>query len=65
VVEVPAAVVNALGSGRRPEVVITIGGHTWRSFFMRAIEDAQSPRTRHRRIAKLITTIGGGHAAWL
>jgi hypothetical protein len=30
-VEVPAAVVNALGSGRRPEVVITIGGHTWRS----------------------------------
>jgi hypothetical protein len=30
-VEVPAAVFNALGSGRRPEVVITIGGHTWRS----------------------------------
>ncbi len=30
-VEVPAAVVNALGSGRRPEVVITIAGHTWRS----------------------------------
>ena len=30
-VEVPAAGVNALGSGRRPEVVITIGGHTWRS----------------------------------
>jgi hypothetical protein len=30
-VEVPAAVVNAHGSGRRPEVVITIGGHTWRS----------------------------------
>ena len=30
-VEVPAAVVNGLGSGRRPEVVITIGGHTWRS----------------------------------
>jgi hypothetical protein len=30
-VEVPAAVVNALGSGRRPEVVITIGGHTWSS----------------------------------
>jgi hypothetical protein len=30
-VEVPAAVVDALGSGRRPKVVITIGGHTWRS----------------------------------
>ena len=133
-VEVPAAVVNALGSGRRPEVVITIGGHTWRSRVasmggrfivgisaanraasgiaegdvvevglrldaeprvvaeppdladaldrapqaraafdrlpyglkrkhVRAIEDAQSPQTRQRRIAKLITTIGGGHGA--
>ena len=30
-VEVPAEVVDALGSGRRPKVVITIGGHTWRS----------------------------------
>lgn len=133
-VEVPAAVVNALGSGRRPEVVITIGGHTWRSRVasmggrfivgisaanraasgiaegdvvevglqldaeprvvaeppdladaldrgpqaraafdrrpyglkrkhVRAIEDAQSPQTRQRRIAKLITTIGGGDGA--
>jgi Bacteriocin-protection, YdeI or OmpD-Associated/Domain of unknown function (DUF1905) len=121
-------------SGRRPEVVITIGGHTWRSRVasmggrfivgisaanraasgmaegdvvevglrldaeprvvaeppdladaldratqaraafdrlpyglkrkhVRAIEDAQSPQTRQRRIAKLITTIGGGHGA--
>ena len=133
-VEVPAAVVNALGSGRRPEVVITIGGHTWpsrvasmggrfivgisaanraasgiaegnvvevglrldaeprvvaeppdladaldrgpqaRAAFdrlpyglkrkhVRAIEEAQSPQTRQRRIAKLITTIGGRHGA--
>ncbi len=30
-VEVPAEVVNALGSGTRPKVVITINGHTWRS----------------------------------
>jgi hypothetical protein len=30
-VEVPATVVEALGSGRRPKVVITINGHTWRS----------------------------------
>jgi hypothetical protein len=30
-VEVPPVVVNALGSGRRPEVVTTIGGHTWRN----------------------------------
>ena len=30
-VEVPAAIVDALGSGRRPKVVITISGHTWRS----------------------------------
>ena len=30
---------------------------------VRAIEDAQSPQTRQRRIAKLITTIGGGHGA--
>jgi len=30
-VEVPAEVVDALGSGRRPKVVIIIGGHTWRS----------------------------------
>ncbi len=127
-VEVPAAVVNALGSGRRPEVVITIAGHTWRSRVasmggrfivgisaanraaggiaegdvvevglrldaeppdladaldggpqaraafdrltyslkrkhVRPFEEAQSPQTRQRRIAKLITTIGGGHGA--
>jgi hypothetical protein len=30
---------------------------------VRAIEDAQSPQTRQRRIAKLITTIGGGDGA--
>jgi len=30
-VEVPAEVVEALGGGRRPPVVITINGHTWRS----------------------------------
>jgi hypothetical protein len=133
-VEVPAAVVNAPGSGRRPEVVLSIGGHTWRSRVasmdgrfivgisaanraasgiaqgdvvevglrldaeprvaaeppnladaldrdpqaraafdrlpyglkrkhVRAVEDAHRPQTRQRRIAKLITTIGGGHGA--
>jgi hypothetical protein len=30
-VEVPAQVVEALGGGRRPPIVITINGHTWRS----------------------------------
>jgi hypothetical protein len=30
-VEVPAEVVDALGSGKRPKVVITVNGHTWRS----------------------------------
>ena len=30
-VEVSAEIVAALGSGRRPQVVITTGGHTWRS----------------------------------
>ncbi len=30
-VEVPADVVDALGAGKRPAVVITINGHTWRS----------------------------------
>lgn len=30
-VEVPAEVVGALGAGRRPKVVITINGHSWRS----------------------------------
>src|SRR5690348_13944928 len=29
--EVPASVVDALGSNRRPAVVVTIGAHTWRS----------------------------------
>jgi Domain of unknown function (DUF1905)/Bacteriocin-protection, YdeI or OmpD-Associated len=29
--EVPAAVVEALGAGRRPPVRVTIGGHTYRS----------------------------------
>lgn len=30
-VEVPEKVVDAFGAGRRPPVVITINGHTWRS----------------------------------
>ena len=29
--EVPADVVDALGSGRKPAVTVTIGGHTYRS----------------------------------
>jgi hypothetical protein len=29
--EIPASVVEALGSGKRPKVVVTIGKHTWRS----------------------------------
>ncbi|MFI6595727.1 YdeI/OmpD-associated family protein [Nonomuraea sp. NPDC050536] len=30
-VEVPAEVLEELGAGKRPEVTITINGHTWRS----------------------------------
>ncbi|MFI0452970.1 YdeI/OmpD-associated family protein [Actinomadura sp. 6N118] len=30
-VEVPTEIVEALGSGKRPPVVITINGHTWHS----------------------------------
>lgn len=30
-VEVPVGVVEALGAGKRPPVVITVNGHTWRS----------------------------------
>ena len=29
--EVPAQVVEALGEGKRPRVIITIDGHSWRS----------------------------------
>ena len=29
--EVPAQVVEALGGGKRPRVIITINGHSWRS----------------------------------
>src|SRR5262245_5631554 len=29
--EVPPAVVDALGGGKRPPVIITINGHSWRS----------------------------------
>lgn len=30
-VEVPQRVIDAFGSGKRPKVVITINGHSWRS----------------------------------
>ena len=30
-VEIPKAVVEALGSGARPAIAVTINGHTWRS----------------------------------
>ena len=29
--EIPDAVVEELGGGRRPKVVVTVGAHTWRS----------------------------------
>lgn len=29
--ELPGEVVDELGGGRRPKVMVTIGGHTWRS----------------------------------
>jgi hypothetical protein len=29
--EVPPVVVDALGAGKRPRVIITLNGHTWRS----------------------------------
>jgi antitoxin component of MazEF toxin-antitoxin module len=29
--EIPDDVVEELGGGRRPKVVVTVGGHTWRS----------------------------------
>ena len=29
--EVPPEVVEALGGGKRPRVVVTIGGHSWRT----------------------------------
>ncbi|MFG2006324.1 YdeI/OmpD-associated family protein [Spirillospora sp. NPDC048911] len=30
-VQVPAEVLDALGGGKRPPVIITVNGHTWRS----------------------------------
>src|SRR3954451_16021311 len=32
--EVPPEVVEALGGGKRPAVVVTIGAHTWRTTIM-------------------------------
>jgi len=29
--EVPETVVDALGGGKRPPVIITVNGHTWKS----------------------------------
>ncbi len=63
--EVPADVVAALGSGKRPAVRVTIGKHTYRSTvapmggvflidFQLAIEGAKTDETRQRRIAKAI-----------
>jgi Domain of unknown function (DUF1905) len=54
--EVPADVVDALDSGKRPGVAITINGHTWRSrvaskrgAVSRRHQRDQTRRCRHRR----------------
>jgi len=48
---VPDEVVEALGAGRRPKVVATVGGHTWRSSIARMGEASWLGMSRAEREA--------------
>lgn len=49
---VPGDVVAALGSGRKPAVVVTIAGYN--------VEGAKTPETRQRRIDKAVAQLREG-----
>lgn len=63
--EMPTEVVEALGKGKKPPVIVTINGHSYRSSVavmggrflcgVAAIADAKTPETRARRIASALT----------
>ncbi len=63
--EVPAEVVAALGGGRRPAVDPTLRARfdalsfTNRNEHGRLVESAKTEATRQRRLAKIVTDLGG------
>lgn len=69
---VPAEVVEALGTGRRPPVRVTVAGHHYRSTVtpklsysrqlrhVLDVEGAKTGQTRQRRIAKVMVTLHEG-----
>lgn len=60
-IQIPADIVEALGSGKRPAVRITIGGHTYRSTVAtRPTEQAKKPETRRRRVEKAVSMLRAG-----
>jgi len=50
-IPVPAEVVAALGRGKRPPVVVTIGGHTYRSTVAAYGDVFMLPLSQERRVA--------------
>lgn len=52
---VPEDVLAALGQGRRPPVVVTINGHSWRSTVMGMDGEARLPLAQEHRTAAGVT----------
>lgn len=61
-IEVPADVVGALGSSRRPAVRATIAGYTYsrQRRFVDSIEGAKAAETRRRRIEQAVSDLRAG-----
>jgi uncharacterized protein YdeI (YjbR/CyaY-like superfamily) len=56
--------VASLGAGKRPAVRVTINGYCYgnRLRHVPAIDDAKTPETRERRIAKSVAMLREGRA---
>ncbi|MFI5285100.1 MAG: YdeI/OmpD-associated family protein [Candidatus Dormibacteria bacterium] len=66
-IEVPVAVLEGLGGGKRPAVTVNLNGYEYRStvapmggVFMLPIEQAKTPETRRRRVEKAISDLREG-----
>jgi uncharacterized protein YdeI (YjbR/CyaY-like superfamily) len=53
---VPDEVVEALGAGKRPAVVVSFAGYSYRKEHVRGVTEAKAAATRERRIAKVLAS---------
>jgi len=62
--EIPDPVVEDLGAGRRPKVVVTVGPHTWRSSIARMGDRFMLGMSQEKRALAVDSTAAATWATW-